>query len=299
VGRARLAELALAWAASLSPSFLQGADGTITVAMPDAPMLSAVTGEDRFVISRRRRLTVTPFLGRVDVYDFTLAATDDPICRVRQRVWRFNQDIRFFRAGRGKVDVMRLRAQRRFDPWARYELIDAGGETIGAIQKVFARGSRRAAYLLYDHDGHEVARVDGRAPAAPIRRHARRVAVAGLTGLAGLVGLAFLGPPGLAGVISLVAVTGARELRERLDPVDAVSVFDITRDGELLGTQRRRPPELGDMMSRTLLGPGWATTVFDVDMGSDRARTVDRRLVLALPVALDALRGLVADSALR
>jgi hypothetical protein len=95
--------------------------------------------------------------------------------------------------------------------------------------------------------------------------------------------------------------TGARELRGRLDPVDAVSVFDITRDGELLGTLRRRPraPELGDMMSSTLLGPGWATTVFDVDMSVDRARTVDRRLILALPVALDALRGLVAESALR
>jgi hypothetical protein len=102
---------------------------------------------------------------------------------------------------------------------------------------------------------------------------------------------------GLAGVASLVTATGARELRGRLDPVDAVSVFDITRDGELLGTQRRRPrsSELGD----TLLGPGWATTVFDVDMTIDRARTVDRRLILALPVALDALRGLVAESALR
>ena len=34
-------------------------------------------------------------------------------------------------------------------------------------------------------------------------------------------------------------------------------------------------------------------------MGMDRARSVDRRLILALPVALDALRGLVPESRLR
>jgi hypothetical protein len=262
---------------------------------------SDFTQQDQFVISRRRRLSVTPSLGRIDFYDFALAATDDPICRVRQRVWRFNQDVRFYGAGNGNGVVMRIRARRRFDPWARYELTDACRETIGEIQKVFARSPLRSAYLLYDDKGDEVARVDGRPPTAPMRRRAGRVAAVGLTGVAGLAGLTFLGPAGLAGVVSLGVATGARELRGRLDPVDAVSVFDITRDGELLGTLRRRPraPELGDMMSSTLLGPGWATTVFDVDMSVDRARTVDRRLILALPVALDALRGLVAESALR
>jgi hypothetical protein len=75
-----------------------------------------------------------------------------------------------------------------------------------------------------------------------------------------------------------------------------VSVFDITRDGELLGTQRRRQrsPELGD-----LLGPGWATAIYDIDMTMDPARTVDRRLTLAPTVALDALRGVLAESPLR
>jgi hypothetical protein len=255
----------------------------------------AIALQDRFVVSRQRRLTVTPFLGRVDVYDFTLDDSDEAIFRVRQRVWRFNQDIRFRRAGR---DVMRLRARARFDPWARFELVDADGEPIGEIQKVLSRGTRRASYLLYDRDGGEVARVDGRAPAAPVRRHAGRVAVVALAGLASLVGLTFLGPPGLVGVGSLIAVTGVRELRGRLDPVDVVSAFDITRDGELLGTQYRRPPSPGlfDVLSTALLGP---TTVFDVDMSPDRARTVDRRLILALPVALDALRGLVAESPLR
>jgi hypothetical protein len=123
---------------------------------------SELTEQDRFVISRRRRLTVTPFFGRVDLYDFALGATDGAICRVRQRVWRFNQDIRFYGAGGGNVDVMRIRARRRFDPWARYELTDACGKTIGEIQKVFVSGPRRSAYLLYDDNGDEIARADGR-----------------------------------------------------------------------------------------------------------------------------------------
>jgi hypothetical protein len=261
---------------------------------------SDLTQQDEFVVTRRRRLAVTPFVGSVDVYDFALA-TDDPICRVRQRVRRFNQDIRFNEAGKGRLEVMRIRARRRFDPWARYELTDARGDKIGEIQKVSSGGPLRSAYLLYDHNGEEVARVEGRAPAAPIRRHAGRVAAVCVAGIAGLAGLTFLGPVGLAGVVSVVVATGAREMRGRLDPVDAVSVFDITRDGEPLGTHRRRPlsPELGDMMSTILLGRGSATTVFDIDMSMDRARTVDRRMVLALAVALDALRGLVSESALR
>jgi hypothetical protein len=258
-----------------------------------------LTQHDRFVISRRRRLAVTPSLGRVDLFDLGLATTDDAVCHVRQRVWRFNQDIRFY--GEGAVEVMRIRARPRFDPWARYELTDARRETIGEIQKVFAGGPLRSAYLLYDHNGDEIARVDGRAPAAPVRRRAGRVAVAGLVGAAGLAGLTFLGPAGVAGVVSVAVATGTRELRGRLDPVDAVSVFDITRDGALLGTLRRRPrsQEMGDVISTTVLGRDWVPTIYDIDMTMDRARTVDRRLILALGVALDALRGLVAESALR
>ncbi len=72
----------------------------------------------------------------------------------------------------------------------------------------------------------------------------------------------------------------------------------VTRDGELLGTHRRRP-------RRTTMGGGpplrWGPvpTVHDIDMSPDRGRTVDRRLVLALTVALDALGGLFATSTLR
>jgi hypothetical protein len=263
---------------------------------------SDLTQQDRFVISRRRRLTVTPFLGRVDLFDFALDETDDPICRVRQRVWRFNQDIRFRAVGDGHDDIMRIRARRRFDPWGRYEVTDPDGETIGEIQKVFAGGSRRAAYVLYDRNGDEIARVVGRAPAAAIRRRAGRGAVAVLASVAaGVAGLPFVGSAGIVAVGSVAVATGAREWRGRLDPVDAVPVFDITRDGERLGTQRRRPRSHGpgDLMSTILLGSGWATTVFDVDMSMDRSRTVDRRLILALTVAMDALRGLVAESALR
>jgi hypothetical protein len=39
--------------------------------------------------------------------------------------------------------------------------------------------------------------------------------------------------------------------------------------------------------------------VYEIDMRADAAKTVDRRLVLAVPVALDTLRGLFAESALR
>jgi uncharacterized protein YxjI len=52
--------------------------------------------------------------------------------------------------------------------------------------------------------------------------------------------------------------------------------FTITRDGELLGVQSRQRWRLHDS--------------YDIDLTADTARTLDRRLVLALAVGLDALQ---------
>jgi hypothetical protein len=249
---------------------------------------------DRFVVTRRRRYTLTPSLSSVDVYEFSLPTTDEPFCRVRQRVSRFNEDIRFYADEAGLVELMRIRALRRFDPWARYEVLDPSGETIGEIEKIFGTSPLRSTYVLYGREGEEVARVVGRPPVARTRRLAGRLGVVGLAGLLGLGGITLSGPAGVAGLATFAAAMAGREARARLDPVDAVTDFDITRDGEPLGTHRRRPrpPGLGDMVSMN-------TTIFDVDMSPDRGRTVDRRLILALTVALDALRGLLVESPLR
>jgi uncharacterized protein YxjI len=52
--------------------------------------------------------------------------------------------------------------------------------------------------------------------------------------------------------------------------------FEFHRDGELLGHHRRRIGTLRD--------------VYDIDMSPDAGRTLDRRLVLAIAVGMDALQ---------
>jgi uncharacterized protein YxjI len=52
--------------------------------------------------------------------------------------------------------------------------------------------------------------------------------------------------------------------------------FDFTRGDEKIGEHRRRIGRIGD--------------VYDIDMSEDPERTVDRRLVLALAVGMDALQ---------
>jgi uncharacterized protein YxjI len=52
--------------------------------------------------------------------------------------------------------------------------------------------------------------------------------------------------------------------------------FDFRRDGELIGSHQRRIGKFRD--------------VYDIDMSGDPDRTVDRRLVLAAAVGMDALQ---------
>jgi hypothetical protein len=96
--------------------------------------------QDRFVVARRRRYTLTPTLDRVELSEFSVAETDEPICHVRQPVSRFNEGIRFYADAAGIPEVMRIKARPRFDPWARYQVTDPSRETIGEIERPSARG---------------------------------------------------------------------------------------------------------------------------------------------------------------
>ena len=89
-------------------------------------------------------MTATPSLGSVHSYDFTLAESEEPICRVRQFVTRFNENIGFYAGAARSGPLLYLAARERFDPWARYEVADGSWETIGAIQKVFAARQQRS-----------------------------------------------------------------------------------------------------------------------------------------------------------
>src|SRR5919106_1626684 len=110
---------------------------------------------DRFVLRQRIRLVVNE-------YEFSLPGPDgetpgQPFCFVRQKMFKFKEDIRFYVDESRSVELMRIKARQRFDPRARYDVTAADGSKIGEIQKVFGSSLLRSTYRIYDATGQESA----------------------------------------------------------------------------------------------------------------------------------------------
>lgn len=245
---------------------------------------------DRFVVTRRHRVTVTPTLGKVDVYEFAL--TDGtPICRVRQRVARSNVRIGFL----ARDPLMYLDMPPRFDPWACCELVDPELDPIGGIRKAFTARRRRCHYVLSDRDGAEVARIEACVPAVVGRQRLGSVAVAAA---AGVLGIPYIGAPGAVALASLALTGAVREVRDRVDPIEVAAELRLRRGDQTLGSFVRRPI-LVSGPSKILRPSESRECLYEIDLAADPAKTVDRRLALAVPVALDTLHGFFAESTLR
>jgi hypothetical protein len=256
---------------------------------------------DRFVVTRRRGMTATPSLGSIDLYELALADADvetPPIGHVRQRVSRSNVRIGFYADQARTVTLMHLNMPRRFDPWAHFELTDPSSHTIGAIQKAFVPRRRRSHYILYGSDGNEVARIEAHVPVGVGRRRGAGIAI---VAAAGALGIPFVGAAGVAAVASLAAAAAARQIRDCVDPIDVASELRILRGEQTLGVVLRRPFAATIGLATSTIPLPWRSParVFEIDMSADRSKTVDRRLALAVPVALDALRGVFNESPLR
>ena len=196
---------------------------------------------DRFFLRQRLRMVTNE-------YDFHLVDADgnpapEPFCFVRQKTFKFKEDIRFYVDRSRSEELMRIKARQRFDPAARYDVTDAHGGTIGGIQKVFGASLLRSTYRLLEPGGSEVARVTEENQGVALVRRA--------------VGFV----PYLSDVANWL-------------PIPYHFVF--IRDGVILGTHRRQLFKFRD--------------AYDIDLTPDRDRTIDRRLVLAIAIGMDALQ---------
>jgi len=203
-------------------------------------MLVNPNAHDTFIL----RQLIRPVINR---YEFSLPGADgapgEPFCFVEQRRFKFKEDIRFYADASKQQESMRIKALQAFDPRARYDVTDADGSKVGAIQKVFGASLLRSTYALFDAAGEEVARVSERSLAVALFRR-------------------------LAGLIPYVG--------DFADWLPIPYHFDFKRGNAVLGTHERRLFKLRD--------------VYTIDMSGDPERTIDRRLVLALAVGMDALQ---------
>jgi hypothetical protein len=177
----------------------------------------------------------------INQYEFSLTDRDPPFCFVEQARFKFKEDIRFYAYHSKTTEVMRIQARQVFDPWATYDVTAPGDGKIGEIQKAFGKSLLRSTFLIH-------------APGGTVTAHEQSLPVAVLRR-----------------VIGLVPVIG--EFANWL-PIPYHFVFE--RDGQILGTHRRRLGRFRD--------------VYDIDMSADPGRSLDRRLVLAAAVGMDALQ---------
>ena len=196
---------------------------------------------DRFILRQKFRFVVNE-------YHFSLPVGEDapgpPFCYVRQRPFKFKEDIRFYSDESRTRELMRIKARHRFDPRARYDVTAADGSTIGAIQKVFGQSLLRSTYTLSDPTGRELATVTEES-----------MWVALLRRIVGFI-------PYIENVAPWL-------------PIPYHFVF-TSPDGTKLGTHRRQLWKLVD--------------TYTIDVSEDRDHVLDRRLVLALAVGMDALQ---------
>lgn len=96
----------------------------------------------------------------VNEYEFSLPGPGDtpgpPFCFVRQKPFKFKEDIRFYVNESRSAELMRIKARQRFDPRARYDVVAADGTKIGEVQKAFGASLLRSTYVIYNAAGEEV-----------------------------------------------------------------------------------------------------------------------------------------------
>ena len=196
---------------------------------------------DRFILRQKFHFVVNE-------YEFSIPAPGSdspgqPFAFVRQKPFKFKEDIRFYSDASRSAELMHIKARQRFDPAAKYDVVAADGTSIGYIQKVFGKSLLRSTYTLYGADGQEVASVTEKSLGIALFRR--------LVGYIPIIG-------NFANWLPI--------------PYD----FVFLRDGVVLGNHRRQLWKLVD--------------VYTIDMSGDPERTIDRRLLLAIAVGMDALQ---------
>ncbi|MDQ4142759.1 MAG: hypothetical protein M3198_03290 [Actinomycetota bacterium] len=196
---------------------------------------------DLFILQQRFRFVVNE-------YEFSLPtpgseAPGTPFALVRQKPFKFKEDIRFYADNSQSVELMRVKARQRFDPAAKYDVVAADGAHIGYIQKVFGKSLVRSTYKLYGSSGEELAEVTEKSLGVALFRR--------------LVGFI----PYIENFANWLPI-----------PYD----FVFLRDGVVLGSHRRQLWKLRD--------------TYMINMNNDPGRTIDRRLLLAIAVGMDALQ---------
>jgi uncharacterized protein YxjI len=207
-------------------------------AAAETTLLAEIEGSDRFLIQQ----VFKPIANEYRISVPTPGSTEEgrPILFVKQKKLTIKEDIRFRTSPDGEAHLFMIKSRTVFEFRGRHDVLDAGGQPIGTLEKVFGASLLRSHWRIRDTEGTELFEAhEASWVIALVRR------------------LADLGPDWFSLLTWL--------------PFN----FVLKRGGGEAGTYKR---VLGKLRDRYVLEIG------------EGLRDVDRRLVLAFAVALDALQ---------
>jgi uncharacterized protein YxjI len=203
-----------------------------------ARVLAAVESADRFLVQQVFRPIANEY--RISVPPPGSTEEGEPLLFVKQKKMKIKEDIRFRLTPDDDPHLFMIKARTVFEFRGRHDVLDADGQVIGMLEKVFGRSLLRSNWRVRDAAGNELFDAqEANLVIAILRR------------------IGAIGPDWIS-------------LLEWL-PFN----FELRRDGDEIGTYRR---VLGKLRDRY---------VVELGRGADG---IDRRLMLAFTVALDALQ---------
>jgi hypothetical protein len=198
------------------------------------------SSHDRFFLRQRIRPVVNQY--EVSTLGGDGKSAGEPVCFVEQKRMKLKEDLRAFTDDSKSSEVFRIKAQQVWDPRAKYDVTDAGGQHVGQLAKAFGKSLLRSTWRLYDGAGNEVAWA-----------RERNLIVALVRRFIGLV-------PFIGGFTDWLPI-----------PYH----FDYFMGEQRIGGLER------------ILG---VRDRYRLDVSGDAGRMIDRRVVLALAVGMDALQ---------
>jgi uncharacterized protein YxjI len=166
----------------------------------------------------------------------------DRICFVEQKRMKLKEDLRAFGDDTKTAEVFRIKAQQVWDPRARYDVTDAGGQQLGQLSKVFGKSLLRSTWRIHDAAGNELGWAQERSLFVALFRR----------------------------LVGFVPYVGSFA-----DWLPIPYHFDYYLGDERIGGLER------------ILG---VRDRYRLDVSGDAERKLDRRVVLALAVGMDALQ---------
>jgi hypothetical protein len=110
---------------------------------------------DRFFLLQRIRPMVNQY--EVSTLGADEKSAGEPVCFVEQKRMKLKEDLRAFTDDSKAEELFRIKARQVWDPRARYDVTDGGGQQIGQLQKVFGKSLVRSTWRIYDGNGEEIA----------------------------------------------------------------------------------------------------------------------------------------------